>query len=70
MISRERFFECIFTQDKNEYRFHVRAWNAREAEEEMRASLRENGVREPGTLHVLNTKGVEEITSSYGLGPA
>jgi hypothetical protein len=70
MISRERFYECILTQDRNEYRFHVRAWNAREAEEEVCASLRENGVKEPGTLHVRNPKGVEEVTSSYAFGPA
>lgn len=70
MGSRERFFECVLTQERNEYRFHVRAWNAREAEQEVVASLRENGVTEPGTLHVLNPKGVEEITSSYALGPA
>jgi hypothetical protein len=65
MSSREKFFECIFAADGNEYRFHVRAWDAKEAEEHIRASLRENGVSEAGTLHVRDRKGVEVLRSGY-----
>jgi hypothetical protein len=65
VASRESFFECIFNPDGNEYRFHVRAWNAREAEEHIRASLRDNGVREPGTLLIRNRKGSELLRSGY-----
>jgi len=63
--SREKFFECVFAPDRNEYRFHVRAWSAEQAEEHFRASLRDNGVREPGTLLIRNRKGVEVLRSGY-----
>lgn len=65
MGRRERFFECIFRQDRSEYRFHVRAWDARQAEEHIRCSLRENGVQEPGTLIVLDPRGVELRQAAY-----
>jgi len=65
MASRESFFECIFNPDGNEYRFHVRAWNAREAEEHIKASLRENGVRDSGTLLIRDRKGAEVLRSGY-----
>jgi hypothetical protein len=65
MAKRESFFECIFSPDGNEYRFHVRAWNAREAEEHIKASLRDNGVREAGTLLILDRKGAELLRSGY-----
>lgn len=65
MRQREHFFECIFRQDRSEYRFHVRAWDAREAEEHIRNSLRENGVQEPGTLVVLDPRGVEILQAGY-----
>ncbi len=65
MGNRERFFECILRQDRSEYRFHVRAWDARQAEEHIRVSLRENGVQEPGTLVVLDPRGVEVLQGAY-----
>ena len=65
LVSRERFFECIFTHDRNEYRFHVRAWSAREAEEHIRNSLRGNGVKENGTLFIRDPNGVECLRSGY-----
>jgi hypothetical protein len=68
--SRERFFECVFAPDRNEYRFHVRAWSAEQAEEHFRASLRENGVREPGTLLIRDRKGVEVLRSGYAFEPS
>jgi hypothetical protein len=70
MSTRERFFECVLSQDREEYRFHVRAWSARDAEEEARASLRESGVREPGMLRIRDPKGVELVSSSYASPPA
>jgi hypothetical protein len=70
MIShREKSFECVFARDRNEYRFHVRAWNAQEAEERLRASLRDNGVLEAGTLSILDRKGAEVLRSEYAVDP-
>jgi hypothetical protein len=68
--TRESFFECVLAQDGNEYRFHVRAWTAEEAEQHIRASLRENGVREPGTLVVRNRRGAEVLRSGYAFDAA
>jgi hypothetical protein len=65
MATRESFFECIFNPDGNEYRFHVRAWTAREAEEHIKASLRGNGVRENGSLLIRDRKGAELLRSRY-----
>jgi hypothetical protein len=70
MASRESFFECIFNPDGNEYRFHVRAWNAKEAEEHIRASLRDNGVRDSGTLLIRDRKGAELLRTGYAYEPA
>jgi len=70
MASRESFFECIFNPDGNEYRFHVRAWNAKEAEEHIRASLRDNGVRDSGTLLIRDRKGAEILRTGYAYEPA
>ena len=66
---REKFFECVFAPDRNEYRFHVRALSAGQAEEQFRASLRDNGVREPGTLLIRDRKGVEVLRSGYVVDP-
>jgi hypothetical protein len=65
MRSRESFYECIFNPDGNEYRFHVRAGNARDAEKHIRNSLRGNGVRERGTLLIRDRKGAELLRSGY-----
>jgi hypothetical protein len=65
MATRENFFECIFNPDGNEYRFHVRAWNAQEAEEHIKVSLRDNGVRDSGTLLIRDLKGAEIRRSAY-----
>jgi hypothetical protein len=65
MSSRERFFECVLSQDTDEYRLHVRAWNARDAEAEARVSLRSSGVPDQGTLHIRDPKGVELVRASY-----
>jgi hypothetical protein len=62
---REAFFECVFAPARNEYRFQVRAWDAKEAEEHLRASLRDNGVREAGALLVRNRNGVEVLRSGF-----
>ncbi|HTP51852.1 MAG TPA: hypothetical protein VMK42_14250 [Anaeromyxobacteraceae bacterium] len=73
MSVRERFFECIFALDRNEYRFHVRAWDPKEAEEHLRASLRENGLQRPGTIMVRDGNGTLLRSAPYdgsGLTPA
>lgn len=73
MRTREIFYECIFNPDGNEYRFHVRAGNARDAEAHIRTSLRDNGVRQPGTLLIRDRKGAELLRSGYafdGFRPA
>jgi hypothetical protein len=70
MATREKFFECIFSPDGNEYRFHVRAWNAKEAEESIRTSLHDNGVREAGTLLIRDRKGSELLRSGYAFEAA
>ena len=65
MAPRERFFVCVFEQDRNEYRFHVRAWTAEEAEAHLRASLREDGVRDPGSIVVRDERGAVLASSPY-----
>jgi hypothetical protein len=65
MSSRERFFECVLDQDTDEYRLHVRAWNAKDAEAEARASLKSSGVPDQGTLRIRDPKGVELVRASY-----
>jgi len=67
-MTRESFFECAFLQDGNEYRFHVRAWDPQEAEEHLRASLRDNGVRPPGTILIRDADGTVLHSVEYG-GP-
>jgi hypothetical protein len=52
MPIRERFFECIFTTERNEYRFHIRAWNAQQALEQLRDELR-GRVTVAGEVRVL-----------------
>jgi hypothetical protein len=60
----ETSYECLFAVDRDEYRLHVRAWDVGEAEESFRISLRQNGVRGPGTLSIRDRKGVEVLRSS------
>lgn len=69
MSTRERFFECVLNQDTDEYRLHVRAWNAKDAEAEARASLRSSGVPDRGTLHIRDPKGVELLRASFASAP-
>jgi hypothetical protein len=63
----ESSFECLFVQDREEYRFHVRAWNAGEAEESFRISLRQSGVWGPGRLSIQDPKGTEVLRSSRAI---
>jgi hypothetical protein len=65
----ESSFECLFVQDREEYRFHVRAWNAGEAEESFRTSLRQSGVWGPGRLSIQDPKGAEVLRSSRPVAP-
>jgi hypothetical protein len=66
----ESFFECLFVQDREEYRFHVRAWNAGEAEESFRISLRQSGVSGPGRLSIQDPKGAEVLQSRRDIAPS
>ena len=57
-IKRERFYECVFVADRNEYRFHLRAWTPEEAAEHLRTELDENGVSIPGEIRVMDRQKV------------
>ncbi len=57
MSRRETFFECAFVVERNEYRFHVRAWSATEAGQLLHEELQEIGVQDCGELRVLDAKG-------------
>ena len=65
VTKREPFFECVFVSDRNEYRFHFRAWTAAEAEYHLRRELQESGVAADGELRVLDKKGHLLSTSAY-----
>lgn len=69
MARRERFFDCIFAQDRNEYRFHVRGWDPLEAETHLRQALWDNGVRPPGTILVRDSDGTVLRRVEYGIAP-
>lgn len=57
MSRRETFFECALVVERNEYRFHVRAWSATEAGQLLHDELQEIGVLDCGELRVLDAKG-------------
>jgi hypothetical protein len=59
--SRESIFECVLAADRREYRLHVRAWSATEAEERFRASLGESGVRDVGSLRIRDIRRVHVL---------
>ena len=65
MSGREKFFECVLVLDGSEYPSHVRAWDAKEAEEHLRASLREGGLRRRGTIFVRDGNGELLRSSTY-----
>ncbi len=70
MAKREPFFECVLVADRNEYRFHLRAWTAEEAELHFREELRSNGVTASGELQVLDRNGGLARRSAYAPDPA
>lgn len=57
MTERERFFECVFVCERNEYLFHFRAKTETEAEQHLQETLREHGVTSAGTVLVRNARG-------------
>jgi len=65
MAKREQFFECIFLSDRNEYRFHFRAWSPEAAEFLFRDELRSCGVNAAGTLLVCDLKGQLMRSADY-----
>jgi len=69
MTPRERFFDCTLVSEEDEYRFTVRAWTANEAEDHLRHSLRESGVRKPGTLFVRDSRSATLRVSPYLIEP-
>jgi len=70
MRNRETFYECTYTHDGSEYRFHVRAWSAAEAQDHFRAMLQEDGVREPGEVTIRAPgRATPVLRFGYALGP-
>jgi len=65
MAKREQFFECVFVSDRNEYRFHFRAWTPEAAEFLFRDELRACGVSALGTLLVCDSKGQLMRSAEY-----
>ncbi len=65
-IKREKFFECMLVADRNEYRFHFRAWDAAGAERCLREMLEHNRVNACGELRVLDARGRILLASEYG----
>lgn len=65
MPAHERFFECILVADRNEYRFHFRAWTPDEAEFHLRRELESWGVALPGELRVVDARGRVVLSSAY-----
>jgi len=57
LSKRESFFECVFVSDKNEYRFHFRAWTPEDAAKHFRDALRSNGVTSTGALLIRGPEG-------------
>ncbi len=70
MMKRERFFECACAHDRNEYRCHIRAWTPEEASEHLRLALREDGVRDVGTLLVRDRRAAVVVRSDYAFDSA
>jgi hypothetical protein len=62
---RERFFECVFAAERNEYRFHLRAWTPEEAAEHLRAELGANGLAVRGELRVVDRRGRVLVSLEY-----
>jgi len=65
MAKREGFYECVYSSDRNEYRFHLRAWNEQEAETRLRDLLLSYDIRAAGTLLIRNAKGLVVRRSGY-----
>jgi hypothetical protein len=68
-VKRERFYECVLVSDRDEYRFHFRAWDAEEAEQRLMDDLREHGLTVAGELRVLDLKGKVIRRGQYVPGP-
>jgi hypothetical protein len=68
MTSHEQFFECTLVLDLNEYCFHIRAWDAAEAEDHLCTSLRENGLHQPGAIFIRDGRGTVLRSASYDGG--
>ncbi len=69
-VKREPFFECVFVSEQNEYRFHLRAWTAADAEQVLADELRANGVTSRGELRILDSKGRVTRRGKYPLDVA
>jgi hypothetical protein len=68
MPRRETFFECVLVVERNEYRFHMRAWTATEAGQLLHRELQQVGVHECGELRVSDRKGSVLYRCSYQPG--
>jgi hypothetical protein len=65
MQRRERFFECIFAAEGEEYRSFIRAWNAKEALRHLHGELRDSHVQVAGQLRVLDNRGEVLLRCPY-----
>ncbi len=52
-VKRESFYRCVFSSNSSRRVAHVRAWDAREAEQLFRTELETDGVDERGTIEVF-----------------
>ena len=57
MAKREGFYDCVFSSDRNEYQFHLRAWDGEEAERRLRELLQGYGIGAKGTLLIRDLRG-------------
>jgi hypothetical protein len=65
MTERDRFFECVFVSEQNEYQFHFRAPSDAAAERHFQETLRGYGITASGTVLIRDAKGVLLRTATF-----
>ena len=68
MAKREAFYECVLSAERNEYRFHFRAWSAEAAAVALGAELHAYGFTAPGTIEVRDARGRLVARAAYDPG--
>lgn len=66
---REAVYECTYASPHGRFTGHVRAWDAREAVELFARELRDEGVRERGSISV-RAPGERRVRRTRYPGPA